>query len=1060
MSKGECVLTKICWIRTPQGKEGNIMSTRLLSFFLALLSILVFADVSHACEIVCEIFLEAQPYAVAVNPTNNIALVTYQSYQSREAVSVVDLATCDATKEISLERTGGWIAINPNTNVAVISDYWSSAWIKDVLIIESGLVDKVEVGTLPRGLAIDTDGLQGQHPDGIAVVGVVGPDGGKGAYLALVDLETKSVIKIIKDSDLEPGLRIDPFGIAVESSSDIAVVTNGLSGIRVVDLVNSSLKWKYELKGRYTRGVDINPITREVAVVSVGGSDRDGTISIFDFDAGELKETIPVGDGLNGVAIDPELNVAVVPQSLDDEVSIIDLESYTITQRLTVGASPKHVAINTKTHIAVVTQNSGKSVSVLNLSPKLFTGLCYGPFRDGEDPNSIIVIPTYEELQEDILFISGFTQSIRTYGISRTLKEIPRLCQQAGIDCYPGAWIGKDRCSNSKELQSLIEIANNPEIDCVKGLIVGNEVLYRGDMSESELISYIEQVKDSTDIPVTTAETPDIWLNPNHAKLAQAVDFLMVNIHPYWDEIPIDNAAEYVLSRWNELKGKYPEKEIFIGETGWPTEGEPNGDAVPSEENQKKFITDFLSVARENNIQYFYFDVFDENWKEETEPKGVGAHWGLYYSDGSLKPLLESLLPEGILRPERVITPIKSSLPWIVYEDYDIYPYDYEDASSPERNHFFPTGWMGCLECIMIQDCFESSPHSGETCIKIVYSPEQLDEWVGIYWQFPGNNWGQYPGYDISGAQRVIVTFWARGEEGGEKAEFKVGGIDKTPEKPYKDSFGPISTGVIELTKEWRKYSIDLTGVDLSSVIGGFCWVTKRAQNWDGCTIYLDDIRFNLRYGDVSDDGNVTAHDASLVLQYVVGLIELSPAQQEVADVTDNGVISALDAAFILQYTVGLITEFPSAAKVGAPSLSPKTEEELLADVIVELEKAKLETEQQRVLRQLKQFLQQFTPPKQTALLPNFPNPFNPDTWLPYKLASASPVSISIYNAKGQLIRTLHLGYQNAGIYVTKEKAAYWDGKNAAGEKISSGIYFYVLKADDFRATRRMVIVK
>ncbi|HIE27821.1 TPA: T9SS type A sorting domain-containing protein, partial [Candidatus Poribacteria bacterium] len=98
--------------------------------------------------------------------------------------------------------------------------------------------------------------------------------------------------------------------------------------------------------------------------------------------------------------------------------------------------------------------------------------------------------------------------------------------------------------------------------------------------------------------------------------------------------------------------------------------------------------------------------------------------------------------------------------------------------------------------------------------------------------------------------------------------------------------------------------------------------------------------------------------------------------------------------------------------------------------------------------------------PTTFALLQNFPNPFNPDTWLPYKLASDSSVSISIYNAKGQLIRTLHLGYQNAGVYATRGKAAYWDGKDNLGEKVSSGVYFYTLRTGEFISTRKMVIVK
>ena len=95
-----------------------------------------------------------------------------------------------------------------------------------------------------------------------------------------------------------------------------------------------------------------------------------------------------------------------------------------------------------------------------------------------------------------------------------------------------------------------------------------------------------------------------------------------------------------------------------------------------------------------------------------------------------------------------------------------------------------------------------------------------------------------------------------------------------------------------------------------------------------------------------------------------------------------------------------------------------------------------------------------------TALFQNFPNPFNPDTWLPYQIARDAPVTISIYNAKGQLIRTLNLGHQKAGVYVTKDRAACRDGRDNAGEKVASGVYFYTLRAGDFTATRRMAILK
>ena len=98
--------------------------------------------------------------------------------------------------------------------------------------------------------------------------------------------------------------------------------------------------------------------------------------------------------------------------------------------------------------------------------------------------------------------------------------------------------------------------------------------------------------------------------------------------------------------------------------------------------------------------------------------------------------------------------------------------------------------------------------------------------------------------------------------------------------------------------------------------------------------------------------------------------------------------------------------------------------------------------------------------PKETSLLSNYPNPFNPETWIPYHLAKPAKVTITIYAADGKLVRTLMLGHQPTGVYQIKSRAAYWDGKNEVGEPVASGVYFYTLKAGDFTATRKMLIRK
>jgi exo-beta-1,3-glucanase (GH17 family) len=458
-------------------------------------------------------------------------------------------------------------------------------------------------------------------------------------------------------------------------------------------------------------------------------------------------------------------------------------------------------------------------------------GVCYGPFRDKENPD-MGIFPLLRELGEDIDFIPQITRAIRTYGCANTPSNIPVLCEKFEIDCYLGAWLGKYKIENEKEIESIVSLANQ-NIRSVKGLIIGNEVLLRNDLTEQELIAHIKEVRQITKIPITTAE---IWsvLN-NHPKLIEEVDFLTVHIHPYWEGCSIDDAVGHVVKVWQMMKDAFPNKRIIIGETGWPSSGKIVGGAVPSEKNQARFLKEFIEIAEKKGIEYFYFELFDEGWKDKFEGE-TGAHWGIYNSDGSLKEQFKDLLPQEahqvITRPAREVSKVRVVAPLVVYKD-----------GVSEENRFQPSGWMGDLDCFEVDRACKINPHSGETCAKIVYNPNSslFRRWSGIYWQYPLNNWGDYPGYELFKASKL--TFWARGEKGKEMAEFKTGGI-RVWRKPYCDSFGPVSTGVIVLSSEWKKYTLDLKSCDTSNVIGGFCFVTNRLQNSKGCTIYLDDIQF------------------------------------------------------------------------------------------------------------------------------------------------------------------------------------------------------------------------
>ena len=176
---------------------------------------------------------------------------------------------------------------------------------------------------------------------------------------------------------------------------------------------------------------------------------------------------------------------------------------------------------------------------------------------------------------------------------------------------------------------------------------------------------------------------------------------------------------------------------------------------------------------------------------------------------------------------------------------------------------------------------------------------------------------------------------------------------------------------------------------------------------------------------------------------------------QHPADVNGDGTVNIKDLIVV----AGVLD-----TTAAAPSLYPHSLEGLTAlDVHGWLSQTQplnlTDTTSQRGIMFLENLLKVLSP-KETMLLPNFPNPFNPETWIPYHLANDTDVSLSIYDINGALVRELDLGHQRAGYYTDRSRAAYWDGRNAVGESVASGVYFYQLRAGDYLKLRKMVIIK
>ena len=218
-------------------------------------------------------------------------------------------------------------------------------------------------------------------------------------------------------------------------------------------------------------------------------------------------------------------------------------------------------------------------------------------------------------------------------------------------------------------------------------------------------------------------------------------------------------------------------------------------------------------------------------------------------------------------------------------------------------------------------------------------------------------------------------------------------------------------------------------------------------------------IKEQLATGDVNRDGRVSILDLVLIAQQLGNsVLANSPV-----DLNGDGVVSILDLVLAIREIDNAAALAPLVAL--NPDLIGAVEVVGLDPAMIEawIAQARLEDDGSLVFKQGIEFLENLLAsliPKETALLHNYPNPFNPETWIPYQLAESAEVALTIYDANGEMVRYLALGHQAAGMYRSRSRAVYWDGRNQVGESVASGLYFYTLTAGEFSATRRMLILK
>ncbi|TLY94683.1 MAG: glycosyltransferase [Gammaproteobacteria bacterium] len=256
--------------------------------------------------------------------------------------------------------------------------------------------------------------------------------------------------------------------------------------------------------------------------------------------------------------------------------------------------------------------------------PKRIQGFAFSPFRASEDPTHF-EMPTDTEIDADLQLLEGQVNAVRTYSVGGTLSDVPELADRHGLNVALGAWLDADRDKNEEQLRTVIDLANTHQN--VVRVIIGNEVLFRGDLKIEELARYLDRARASIGQPVGTAETWHTWLA--YPELAQHVDFIGVHLLPYWEGVAVDRAVDYSFSQLRRLQKAFPHKPIVIAEIGWPSRGRTRESAVASDANEALFLRRFLQRAEQEQIVYYVMEAFDQPWKAYLEG-AVGSYWGVY----------------------------------------------------------------------------------------------------------------------------------------------------------------------------------------------------------------------------------------------------------------------------------------------------------------------------------------------------------------------------------------------------------------------------------------------
>jgi exo-beta-1,3-glucanase (GH17 family)/cellulose synthase/poly-beta-1,6-N-acetylglucosamine synthase-like glycosyltransferase len=270
--------------------------------------------------------------------------------------------------------------------------------------------------------------------------------------------------------------------------------------------------------------------------------------------------------------------------------------------------------------------------------PAHIQGVAFSPYAADQNPFGSKDVPPVEQIDSDLRLLQNKTYAVRTYSTLGTLGRIPELAAKYNISVALGVQLSRNLAENEEEMRNGIALAR--EHRNVSRVLVGNEVLLRGDLSVAELAHELDRARAAIRQPVGYADTWATWLrNP---EIASHVDFIAVHLFPYWEGVDVEQAVDYCFRELKAVQDAYPKKPVIIGEIGWPSEGRIRAAAVASVSNEALFLRSFLARAEQQGQRYYIMEAFDQPWKARDEG-AVGSYWGIY--DVNRQPKFEFTAP-------------------------------------------------------------------------------------------------------------------------------------------------------------------------------------------------------------------------------------------------------------------------------------------------------------------------------------------------------------------------------------------------------------------------------